>query len=883
MDIRNFFGAPKRPSTSGLTRRPSATSSHVSSAVEDVEVPLPVQPSENPSHHGVPSLFKRLPEPIPAPAARSPTLLLVEEDDTNSGNAPKSADTLRRPAKRKAGPVELPSSAELDAKRPKHQEIVVSESAQPPLHPPPVTEPSIPRSGSSYRAYLSRAGPPQLGLKELPIGAPDCLKGKKFLITGVLDSLTRDQAEELIRRYGGDVAKSVIKKLDFAIVGTEPGVSKIEKLVSQNVSQLSESGLFELIASTQDRASGALTSSPVVAHRSGPQAVDSSPDAISRDSEAPGGSILSQKSAKPPSRSSEVPEAGWLLSEKYRPTKLAELIGFTLTDQNPIKQLKDWLQYWAARPTGAGELVKPRACLITGPPGIGKTSAAKVIAKECGFETREMNASDTRSKNSIRDSVAQTLSTHSIAGYFPGLAPAGISSCSPLRRILTVPDKLLAGSRLVLIMDEVDGMSTGDRGGLAELVQLIKSTKTPIICIANDKYKVRSLDNHCLRIGFRRPTAQQISAKLAQIAFREGISAPEGVRKQLAEECHGDVRQAINLLQLWSTGGATHITFGMNRRKDVTLGPFDAVPPLLSDSLHRFDEKLERFFVDYSLVPLFVQENYLGIVPDRALHRVADLLAKRAGAPAQVTPSTIVLNARASRLFADSADSISLGDLLERNIRRDQHWELLPSYGSVSAVRPCAILKGRFAPTASSWVGGGLQFPTWLGKNSSTTKHLRLVQEIQSALCLHTAGTSARGIRLDYCQFLAQQLTTPLLSGAAGITLILQVMEAYQLQKDTRDAVLELLLHKDPAVDAVPSAVKSALTRQINKAHWAVSSVSSSKRLSTAEKVNPNDPELGEVLLDDEEEVQEPVEDLPNDRLVKEKKKRAPTKKTAKR
>jgi DNA polymerase III delta prime subunit len=39
-----------------------------------------------------------------------------------------------------------------------------------------------------------------------------------------------------------------------------------------------------------------------------------------------------------------------------------------------------------------------------------------------------------------------------------------------------------------LVMDEVDGMSGGDRGGVAEIIDMIKKTRTPIICICNDAY-----------------------------------------------------------------------------------------------------------------------------------------------------------------------------------------------------------------------------------------------------------------------------------------------------------------------------------------------------------------------------------------------------------
>ena len=58
---------------------------------------------------------------------------------------------------------------------------------------------------------------------------------------------------------------------------------------------------------------------------------------------------------------------------------------------------------------------------------------------------------------------------------------------------------------MVLIMDEVDGMSAGDRGGVADLIQTLKGAKLPIICICNDKYnqKLKSLRNHCLELDYR--------------------------------------------------------------------------------------------------------------------------------------------------------------------------------------------------------------------------------------------------------------------------------------------------------------------------------------------------------------------------------------------
>jgi replication factor C subunit 1 len=66
--------------------------------------------------------------------------------------------------------------------------------------------------------------------------------------------------------------------------------------------------------------------------------------------------------------------------------------------------------------------------------------------------------------------------------------------------------------KAVLIMDEVDGMSGGDRGGIADLIASIKASHIPIICICNDRYsqKLKSLINYCLPLPFRKPTKQQV-------------------------------------------------------------------------------------------------------------------------------------------------------------------------------------------------------------------------------------------------------------------------------------------------------------------------------------------------------------------------------------
>ena len=103
-----------------------------------------------------------------------------------------------------------------------------------------------------------------------------------------------------------------------------------------------------------------------------------------------------------------------------------------------------------------------RGILISGPPGIGKTTSAHLCAKMAGFTPIELNASDARSKKLVENST--NIANTSLDGWMHGAAATNAAG-------VHITDKSC------LIMDEVDGMSAGDRGGVGALVALIKKTK----------------------------------------------------------------------------------------------------------------------------------------------------------------------------------------------------------------------------------------------------------------------------------------------------------------------------------------------------------------------------------------------------------------------
>jgi len=74
------------------------------------------------------------------------------------------------------------------------------------------------------------------------------LAGKTFVLTGTLPTLSRADAEGLIRRAGGKVTGSVTKKTDYVLAGESPG-SKLEKATTLGVAVIDESELLKLAGS----------------------------------------------------------------------------------------------------------------------------------------------------------------------------------------------------------------------------------------------------------------------------------------------------------------------------------------------------------------------------------------------------------------------------------------------------------------------------------------------------------------------------------------------------------------------------------------------------------------------------------------------------------
>ncbi|KAJ2822474.1 DNA replication factor C complex subunit Rfc1, partial [Coemansia furcata] len=410
-------------------------------------------------------------------------------------------------------------------------------------------------------------------------------------------------------------------------------------------------------------------------------------------------------------------------------------------------------------------------------------------------------------------------------------------------------------------MDEVDGMSGGDRGGTTELIQMVKRTKVPIICICNDRQstKVRALANYCTDMRFRRPTEQQMKARLNTIAFRENFKLEPNAITQLVQSTHNDIRQVINLLSSYMLNKSSmsymdskeYTTFN---KKEVSIGPFDVIGKYLNKTENMqlsFSDKLDLYYSDFSIVPLFVQENYI-----------------------DNRPAACENSLEAFDRLSKAADLISESDIVDSKLRGSQQWGLMPLHAALSSVGPAFHVSGGH--------DGMYRFPGWLGQNSKGTKLSRMLRDVQTHMRLRVSADKTE-IRKSYIPAMVPELVSPLANlGAGGISDVVSLMDHYYLTKDHWDAMMELHLDGERMLKGIPSAVKSAFTREYNKtnhpvAFQAVANLSASKAASASASLKPD---MEDVIDDDdatiavndegdEEEEEESGDSLDKDALIK--------------
>ncbi|KAH8680976.1 hypothetical protein BX600DRAFT_428948 [Xylariales sp. PMI_506] len=261
-----------------------------------------------------------------------------------------------------------------------------------------------------------------------------------------------------------------------------------------------------------------------------------------------------------------------LWTEKYRARKYLDLCGDDGTTRNVLRWLKRWepivfpgatVSRPSARRLGVRtqmEDEKPhrKILMLTGPPGLGKTTLAHVCAKQAGYEVLEINASDDRSRDVVNNQIRTTLGTESV---------------KTVQHDKGHTDQHKIARPVCVVVDEVDGVvsgssGSGDGGFIRALMDLISTGERnssgqsaeqqngrkkrrgddfrqmrPLVLICNDVYhpSLRPLRQSNLAevIHVGKPSVDAVVNRLKSVFEKEGIPCEKDAARKLCEAAWG--------------------------------------------------------------------------------------------------------------------------------------------------------------------------------------------------------------------------------------------------------------------------------------------------------------------------------------------------------
>ena len=308
---------------------------------------------------------------------------------------------------------------------------------------------------------------------------------------------------------------------------------------------------------------------------------------------------------------------------------------------NDMKAALDMFQ------TKKGDLTIKRGIYLYGNPGVGKTEFVVNLLKALNYDIVKYDAGDIRNKSIIDLITNHNMSEHSVISMFQSKP-----------------------KRIAIVMDEIDGMNNGDKGGINALIKLMRPKKTkkqrledvtmnPIICIGNyhmDK-KIRELMKVCITFELKMPTQEQVGVILKSMLH----SCNPVLHKNMVKFIQGDLRKISTISDIFNNANHHKSNDSDSYNNELIQTIFQPktnnedsktiVKKLINSPCKLTEHSALMNETDRTIVGLLWHEN------------VVDALSKQ---PHQQD---------AFRFYKDALDNICLADYIDRITFQKQIWQ----------------------------------------------------------------------------------------------------------------------------------------------------------------------------------------------------------------
>lgn len=317
------------------------------------------------------------------------------------------------------------------------------------------------------------------------------------------------------------------------------------------------------------------------------------------------------------SKDSYIPKNDVLWAEKWRPKSFFDLIGNEAINRRILKWIKEWSRVVFEKnfkpittdDATASKFKDPfgrpskKILLIHGPPGLGKTTVAHVLAKQAGYEIMEVNASDERSGQRVRDKINNSLNSQTFSGKPTCLIADEVDGGAEFGFIKVLLDLINEDSKAVYKYQNADNHKHHDKGKKKP-----KFLLRPVIAICNDLYApaLEKLRQHAEIVSFRAPSERELRERLRTICKMENIDISNQQLQEIVLLTNQDIRSCLNLLQF---GGGINNSNDL-RKKDSQISWFAVVNEIFR---RRRDQKKSVQFKELSNI-ININTNYDKII-----------------------------------------------------------------------------------------------------------------------------------------------------------------------------------------------------------------------------------------------------------------------------